>query len=229
MEPDRRRALRLLRGFDRAFSRMQGYLDARYGPARARNLVAGARQEFAHLLPDLPDLQGRQPFTLFITTTGWALAFYRALPESREAVREAGEFAYALTASYVRSLPRFVARVIEWVWFSKPFRRRVSRRAKQSQMRRQRGDFVYEYVEGEAQRYDYGVDYLECAVLTFLQSQGAPELAPYICALDQASGEALGWGLIRTNTLAEGGGRCDFRFKRGGKTRIDSTVLPISE
>jgi hypothetical protein len=218
-----------LRGFDRAAKRMRSFLNARYGPVLARNLVTDARQEYARLIPELPDLQGRQPFTQFIITTGWSLAFYRALPQSRKPVREAGEFAYALTAAYVRSLPRVAARVIELVWFSKLLRKRLSRRAKQSQKHRQCGDFVYEYVEGETQRFDFGVDYLECAVLSFLKSQGTPELAPYICALDQVSSEALGWGLIRTTTLAEGGSRCDFRFKRGGETRIASTVLPMLE
>jgi len=32
--------------------------------------------------------------------------------------------------------------------------------------------------------------------------------------------EALGWGLRRTMTLADGQERCDFRFKRGGKTHV---------
>jgi hypothetical protein len=31
---------------------------------------------------------------------------------------------------------------------------------------------------------------------------------------------ALGEGLVRTTTLAEGGGRCDFRCTRGGPIRV---------
>ena len=46
---------------------------------------------------------------------------------------------------------------------------------------------------------------------------------PYHCAADMLYSDKLGWGLIRTQTLAEGAKRCDFRFKRGGPTRI---VLP---
>jgi hypothetical protein len=30
----------------------------------------------------------------------------------------------------------------------------------------------------------------------------------------------LGWGLTRTVTLAEGAERCDFRFKKGGETKV---------
>jgi hypothetical protein len=140
---------------------------------------------------------------------------------------EAGEFAYALTEQYVESIPWLVAKLLGWVWFSRLFHLRVQMRAKQSQSRRQQRDFVYEYVQGDGWRFDFGVDYHECAVWTFLKSQGAPELAPYVCALDQLYSEAFGWGLMRTTTLAEGGSLCDFRFKRGGETKIASTVLPM--
>lgn len=226
---NRQRTTRLLRGFDRAVKRTQGFLDARYGPVLARNLITEARKEYARLIPELPDVHGRQPFAQFIAATGWFLAFHRALAQNGRPVREAGEFAYALTAQYVASLPRVAARLIRWVWFSKLFQKRVHFRAKQSQKHRQRGDFVYKYVEGDTQRFDFGVDYLECAVWTFLKSRGASELAPYVCALDQLYSETFGWGLVRTTTLAEGGPLCDFRFKSGGETKIVSTVLPLRE
>jgi hypothetical protein len=61
----------------------------------------------------------------------------------------------------------------------------------------------------------------ECAVVKFLAAQGSPELAPYICPVDILYSEALGWGLRRTTTLAEGSVRCDFRFKKGGETRVN--------
>ena len=221
------RTARLVRGFDRAARRMTGFLEARYGPVEAHVLIDRARDEYRRLIPELPDLHGRQPFTQFVITTGWSLAYYRALAESEHPEKEAGELAYALTANYVRSVPRVVGRLIGWLWFSKLFRKRLSLRAEQSQQRRQSGDFVYRYVEGGVGDFDFGVDYLECAVLTFLKSHGTPKLAPYICALDRVSSDAFGWGLTRTTTLAEGGSRCDFRFKRGGETRVASTVLPV--
>lgn len=64
------------------------------------------------------------------------------------------------------------------------------------------------------------MDYLECATCKFLQQQGAPELGPYLCVADVLYSEMLGWGLIRTRTLAEGADKCDFRFKKGGPTRV---------
>ena len=44
---------------------------------------------------------------------------------------------------------------------------------------------------------------------------------------DIALSDAMGWGLIRTETLADGCERCDFRFKKGGKTRISSKTAEV--
>jgi hypothetical protein len=44
---------------------------------------------------------------------------------------------------------------------------------------------------------------------------------------DIALGNALGWGLIRTGTLAEGCETCDFRFKKGGEVQISSQTPEV--
>lgn len=77
-----------------------------------------------------------------------------------------------------------------------------------------------DYVEGDSQTFDYGVDYIECASCKFLEAQDASELGPYVCAVDKVASVMLGWGLRRTKTLAEGDEKCDFRFKRGGNTFV---------
>ena len=103
--------------------------------------------------------------------------------------------------------------------------RRLRKRAAESHERRYPGDYVYTFVEGDGETFDFGVDYLECACCKFLQQQGASELGPYICAADLLYSEILDWGLIRTQTLSEGTEKCDFRFKKGGPTRV---ALPAS-
>jgi hypothetical protein len=87
------------------------------------------------------------------------------------------------------------------------------------------GDYVFEYIEGNDQDFDYGIDYVECASCKFFEEQGVPELSPYFCAKDKIASEFFGWGLSRSQTLAEGGERCDFRFKKGGKTNL---IIPPS-
>jgi len=61
--------------------------------------------------------------------------------------------------------------------------------------------------------------------LPFLSKQRASELAPYICTADIIYSDLFGWGLTRTKTIAEGFEKCDFRFKKGGKTKVASHVV----
>jgi hypothetical protein len=44
---------------------------------------------------------------------------------------------------------------------------------------------------------------------------------------DIALSDAMEWGLIRTETLADGCERCDFRFKKRGKTQISSKTSEV--
>jgi hypothetical protein len=99
----------------------------------------------------------------------------------------------------------------------------LQQRAAESQIRRYPGDYVYRFVPGDGETFDFdfdfgfgfGFDYVECAGVKFPREQRATEPAPYICPADILYSEALGWGLKRTTTLAQGGARCDFRFRRG--------------
>jgi hypothetical protein len=46
----------------------------------------------------------------------------------------------------------------------------------------------------------------------------------YLCAHDVIASDFSHTGLHRTETLAEGGKKCDFRFKAGRNTEVKSTV-----
>jgi hypothetical protein len=52
------------------------------------------------------------------------------------------------------------------------------------------------------------------------ERQNVPELAAWLCPIDILYSDSFGWGLRRTKTLAEGCDRCDFRFKKGGRTNV---------
>ena len=80
---------------------------------------------------------------------------------------------------------------------------------------------------GDGIAFDHGVDYLRCGNLELARKVGADAFAPYVCLSDIALSEGLGWGLIRTQTLADGCSHCDFRFKRGGETRITSRTPEV--
>ena len=58
---------------------------------------------------------------------------------------------------------------------------------------------------------------------------GGAAFAPYICMSDIALSDTLGWGLSRTQTLAEGCSYCDFRFKKGAPTNISSKIPEVEQ
>ena len=144
--------------------------------------------------------------------------------EYAKAVDEAGRIFYEVTEKIIYSYPWFIRCLIGRLFFSKRLRSRMRKRAAESQKRLYPSDYVYTLVEGDGKEFDFGVDYTECATCKFLNLHGAPELAPYICLCDEVYSEAFGWGLVRTTTIAEGSKKCDFRFKRGGKTGILSRI-----
>jgi hypothetical protein len=104
-----------------------------------------------------------------------------------------------------------------WYYLSRLSQRQSRKRSALSQQRRYPADWVRVHVDGDGQTFEWGVDYLECGIVKFLHSQEADELAPYLCLLDYALLGALGIKLIRTQTLANGDERCDFRFAGRGK------------
>jgi len=79
-------------------------------------------------------------------------------------------------------------------------------------------DWQPSFVEGTGRGFDYVTDMTECAIVKFLHTQDADELTPYLCRVDFAVSRAFGMGLVRTTTIAEGGEKCDFRYKRGRET-----------
>lgn len=222
-----RQETKLLKDFDRVVKHMKAEIASRYGAQQAAEVLRAARQEYQRMLPDLPYVGGRQPFTQFVITSAWWLAVYRGLQGKSSDVRESGEMFFELSRRYMQQVPGLVRRYLGKSMFTKKYQQRLKERALESQQCLLPRGYIFSYIESDGVNFDFGVDYHRCATLNFLREQGAEAIAPYLCALDQFSSEMLGWGLIRTTTLAEGGEVCDFRFKQGGPTRLRSTVLKL--
>ena len=216
---------RLLKEFDMYVKYSRTVLVRYFGGENINTLVAETRQEFENLIPQFPYIGGKQPFTQFVVAAGLSLAMYRIAKAHGKAVEETGELLYEIGKAFLKSSPAFLVRLFGRMNFSRFYLNRLRKRANESHQRKFTYDYVFNFIEGDGKAFDYGVDYLECASCKFLTKQGAPELAPYLCPVDILYSDALGWGLMRTTTLAEGADRCDFRFKRGGSTRI---AVPVA-
>ncbi len=219
------RRSKLLKDFDNLLQKARIVLIAQYGKEFAETMVGETRQEYSKLVPEIPYVGQNRILVRFITGTAQSLAIYKVLRSHGKTVEEAGRLYYLICRAVLNSYPRIVRWLIGKASFSKFFLRAVRRNALESQKRLYPGGYVFSFVDGDGREFDYGVDYFECGGCKFLSQQGASELAPYICTADIIYSQSFGWGLTRTKTIAEGFERCDFRFKKGGKTRVATHVV----
>ncbi len=191
-----------------------------YPTEKIHPLINEARREFERILPSIPYIGGKRPFTEFLLFTAMLLALHRVNLAHGKTVEQTGIMIYEIGSRLLNSPIAHFLRLLTPINFSQDYYSKLNERAFESHKRIYPGDYVYNYVPGDGKTFDYGVDYIECGGLKFLQEQGASELAPYLCTTDLLYSRAFGWGLSRTMTLAQGAERCDFRFKKGGKTHV---------
>ena len=182
----------------------------------------------AHLLriaADTPDPGWTAPHMRAFTISGAIyVAFYLALAaRGRDAawIWEVCDEATRAHFAQMGALEKKLASDGMFGWPMRALSRWIAGRSRREPI----GDWVLRFVEGDAD-FAYGVDYERCAIHELAVRHGAAEFAPYICLADIAGSEAFGWGLRRSETIAQGGKRCDFRFVRGGETRVH-VRLPV--
>jgi hypothetical protein len=217
-------ALREVDGWDRDF---RDALAEKEPSIDADALLADTRARLEAMLPTIADPGALAPQMRAFTVGGAIyVAFYLALhARGRDAAQvwTVCERATRLHFERMRGLTRTLASEGMHGWPMKALTRWIARRSQAEPV----GGWVFEYVEG-ADGFGYGVDYHRCAIRELAIAHGAADFAPYICLSDIVGSETLGWGLTRTETLAQGGRRCDFRFARGGQTRVRSSLPVVS-
>ena len=211
---------KLLKDFDKALGRVEPWLIDRYGDQETLVLIDGSRQEYQTIIPQIPDIGNRMLLMLFLLPATRYLAVYRTMLSHGRSVEEVGQVVYEMGETSIKAIPGVFRWLIGTLWFSSFFKNRLRKRAAESQQKRNLDGYVFHFIEGDGDTFDYGIDYSECASTKFLRSQDALPLAPYVCAVDKVASELLGWGLRRETTVAEGCPRCDFRFKKGGATNV---------
>ena len=178
--------------------------------------------DFDTLLPDL----SREPTVgarLNLRLAALTVAFYRNLTaagiENRYAIELISDTCW---------------RVYQWWGYVGRFLARLSRHDRiKDHARRVRQDgswpmsfpfnppgYQAQYVPTE---YGLGFNVIRCPVAEYLRAQGASDLAVGTwCMLDYALAEMIGLRLVRTDTLAAGDERCDFRWFPADKVMFHS-------
>ena len=221
---------KLLKDFDSTSALIEPSLVERYGEEFAGTLQRDARQEYEKLIPGIPYIKGPRARMLnsFLLITAQELAAYKAMKNHGKSPGEAWELCHKALRLRMAGIPQWKRRLLRRFMFSRFVMRIVARRARQPQGVRF-GDFEIEYLIGRGDEFDYGVNYLECGNYNFVKKHGGEEFAPYVCMSDIALSEAMGWGLVRTQTLADSCPNCDFRFKDGTATQISSKTPEVQE
>lgn len=197
----------------------------KYGGEIHGAIISRAPVDYRKLIPEIPFLGGRDnPGTSTLVQTSWLLNLYRALNEITGDPGANRRFLYDTGSSWFLRHPLFYYRIVGRLKYSCRAFRNWQLLSERSRKREFEGDWVFSAMRGDGIDFDWGVDYTECAILKFYTAQGAPELTPVMCLLDFPISQAYGSGLRRTEALAMGGSRCDFRFKQGrpaGQADID--------
>jgi hypothetical protein len=195
--------------FDEHAQNDRPVLVSRYGEQLADVLLQEAREQTELLIPHIPYIGGDDnSLTYHLVRATTTLALYRAMQGHGGTARETGRVIYEAVVNALAPLPFSPSGPPDAT-----FIRDTKEQARKSQERRYRDDWVWEFVEGDGEAFDYGYDFYECAVKKYYEAQGATDLLPYFCFLDHVTAGAHGQVLMRTTTLAKGGEKCDFRLR----------------
>lgn len=196
---------------------MRPLLVDRFGEEGMDAAIAETREEYEAVIDRLPWIGGSaNPRSFSLYGSAFWLALWRVLEPRGLTLDEAPELFCEMFRTYWSRYPRVLRRLYGRIRMGPTNQKKVRRLAIASQARTNPSDYVSRFVPGELGRFDYGIDFVECAIIKFLRAEGAEELAPVLCELDWPHTELLDIELVRTKTLAQGGECCDFRFRRPG-------------
>lgn len=222
------RKSKLLKSFDKTAGLVKNAVISRYGKDFADMLYKETRQEYEALIPKIPHIEGVRASALnsFLRITAQEVTVYKVMKRHGKTMGETWEVCHKALITSLEKMSPIKRWFLSRLMYLRVVKKRMQQRAEQHEHEKL-GEFEIKYVMGSGKDFDFGVDYVACGNYNFVKEQGAAEFAPYVCMSDIALSDALNWGLIRTETLADGCERCDFRFKEGGNTRISSKTPEV--
>jgi len=220
------RAVRRNRAFEFFLNSTGPVLVRRYGAPLADEVIATARDEYALVLPRIPDIGGlRNVFQPVMTINGWILALHRALSARGCSAADTVAVSQEVFEGWLCKLPGFVRRALGRLAMTTPSRWYLERQARRSQKRRYADDFVWR-VE-RAPDGEVSLVFDECAVNKWYDEQGVAELKPYCNFADVTYSRLMGMGVDATHTIGLGCEKCALRFKHGRETVIPDALAKI--
>jgi len=203
----------LIRQFNAALTIVKNILIEYFGQVKFEEITTEARKDFEQLLPQIPYIGGKDNrITEELINSAILLPLLRIFEKEGLDFYEIGKLTYEIFEAFFKVIPPSDD------IFSDDYINQEKERAKNSKLRKYPGDWVFDFVEGDGKTFTFGIDFYECGVYKFYKSQGLEHLMPIVCISDFAQARAYGYGLTRTQTIANGALLCDFRYIKGGSS-----------
>jgi hypothetical protein len=203
----------------------QKVFNERFGDDLSAKVMAETKNAYAALRPRVPYIGGEANiFTEWLDYGAYYLALYQALSARGHTEDDVGRLVFN-TYEVMADYPGWFLKIVGHFKYGRSYQDKLRRAAAISQKRHYPGDFVLSFVEGDGENFDYGLDITECGICKLYSAHGAEKFSRYMCLSDFVISKAFNRGLVRFETIAEGGKRCDFRYKKGRET----FVFPLRE
>ena len=202
------------------FEATQKVFSVRFGDDVSAALITEIKHAYENLYPKIPFIGGQENmFTEWLNYGAYYLAMYQALSARGHKTDDVGTLIFE-TYNVMADYPPWFLGIVGRFKYGKKYEKKLKAAATASQQRKYPQDFVASYIEGDGKNFDYGLDITECGICKLYRTHGAENLARYMCLSDYVISKAFKRGLVRYETIAEGGGKCDFRYKKGRETFV---------
>ena len=200
------RGIRLI--FNRDFARQ---LRVFLGEPTARDVMQKAGRRYNEIVLRSPSIGGKENFLIRnVLVAAFTAAIYQSAG-GRISPEKMGEiFSNAIGQNRVYQL--FMRAQGKQI-FTRQWQDKRNIMARESQKRVYPANFVWEFVYGKT-RCEYGITYRECAICKLLQRENCFDLISSMCKFDYVTAKYMHSELIRTKTIGNGDGLCDFWFKK---------------
>ena len=209
---------KLLEDFDDLSGIVKNIFLENFSASTVSHWMAEAKEDYRRIIPQIPYIGGDEnKLTRQLVLSSALMPYLTILKGNGVDTRQTGKIIFdAATIYFQNEIIKPMRWLLGWYALSGFNQNATIKSAERTQLRKYPEDWVMEFVEGEKGNFEYGVNYTECGLVKYYADQGLQEFVPYLCLTDYPLLALLGIELRRTQTLANGGLYCDFRFVKRG-------------
>jgi hypothetical protein len=102
---------KLLKDFDKMTKHARRVVQSRYGEGFTNTVIPETRQEYENLIPQIPYIGKKKPFTQWLLATAHFLTMYRVPKRHGKSLEEIGRIGYEISGQMLDAYPKFLLRL----------------------------------------------------------------------------------------------------------------------